>query len=206
MSLLEYAFVGVGREDGKEKGEYSAIFYRKNKFELVKQSTFWLSETPDTPGSKSWDAAITRIVTLAVLKEIASSKAFIMLNTHFDHIGQQARLNSAIFIKGLIKGISNPESSMPVIVSGDFNSTPKEPPYQNMINNAGIQLIDSRPADSKTGTFCGFEVNAIECKTIDFIFHSTHWKTHSYQVILDHVGKYYPSDHLPVLTSLSLIN
>jgi endonuclease/exonuclease/phosphatase family metal-dependent hydrolase len=206
MGMPDYAFVGVGRDDGKEKGEYSAIFYRKNKFEMVKQSTFWLSETPDRPGSKSWDAAITRIVTLAVLKEIASSKSFMMLNTHFDHIGQQARLNSAIFIKGLIKGGANPDSSMPVIISGDFNSTPKEPPYQNMINNVGIQLTDSRAADSKTGTFCGFEINAIECKTIDFIFHSTHWKTDSYRVIQDHDGKYYPSDHLPVLANLSVVN
>jgi len=204
--LLEYAFVGVGRDDGKEKGEYSAIFYKKEKFDVVKQNTLWLSETPDVPGSKSWDAAITRVATYAQLKDKTSGQTFLVLNTHFDHIGKQARLNSAIFIKGFMDGYLHSNKKMPVIITGDFNSEPTEPPYQNMIDEIGMKFYDTRPADSTTGTFCGFTVNAMTCKTIDYIFHSSGWKTESYQVLADHDGTYYPSDHLPVFVRVSLKN
>ncbi len=204
--LPEYAFAGVGRDDGKEKGEFSAIFYKKEKFEVLKQNTLWLSETPDVPGSKSWDAAITRVVTYAELKDKISGQPFLVLNTHFDHIGKQARLNSAILIKGFIDGYSHSNKTMPVIITGDFNSEPTEPPYQNMVDEIGMKLYDSRPANSTAGTFCGFTVNAITCKTIDYIFHSTAWKTESYQVLTDHDGAYYPSDHLPVLVKVRLKN
>jgi endonuclease/exonuclease/phosphatase family metal-dependent hydrolase len=203
--LPAYAFVGVGRDDGKEKGEYSAIFYKREKFEVVKQNTVWLSETPDVPGSKSWDAAITRIFTFAIFKHKDSGKSFVLLNTHFDHIGQQARLNSAIFIKGFVQGLNHNGKVLPIIVSGDFNSQPTEDPYQTMIREEiGVRLFDSRPTHSKAGTYCGFEMDAMECKTIDYIFHSSEWKTESYRVIQDNNGKYYPSDHLPVFAFFSL--
>lgn len=203
--LPEYTFVGVGRDDGKEKGEYSAIFYKKEKFEVIKQSTFWLSETPDVPGSKNWDAAITRVATYAHLKDKTSGQTFLVLNTHFDHIGKQARLNSAILIKGYIAGYLDFNKTMPVIITGDFNSEPTEPPYLSMINEVVMKFYDTRPANSTTGTFCGFTVNAMTCKTIDYIFHSAAWKTESYQVLTDHDGTYYPSDHLPVIAKLSII-
>jgi len=209
-NLTGYDFVGVGRDDGKEKGEYSAIFYKKDKFEVLTQKTFWLSETPDVPGSKSWDAAITRVVTVAILKDRATGKTFAYFNTHFDHIGIEARKNSAKLIKILIAGfnagvsIAENHSELPLIVSGDFNSEPTDEPYQTMLNGSDIKLFDSRPAEDLTGTFCGFEVNSIKCKTIDYVFHSTHWKTTSYQVIQTHDGKYYPSDHLPVVATLIL--
>ncbi|MBI3220260.1 MAG: endonuclease/exonuclease/phosphatase family protein [Bacteroidetes bacterium] len=205
-SLPDYAFVGVGRDNGKEKGEYSAIFYKKEKFEVLKQSTFWLSETPDVPGSKSWDAAITRVVTHAELKDKTSGQIFLVLNTHFDHIGKEARLKSTLLIKGFIEGYTHSNKKMPAVITGDFNSEPTEPPYQNMVNGIGIKLYDTRPADSTAGTFCGFTVNAMTCKTIDYIFHSAGWKTESYQVLADHDGTYYPSDHLPVIVKLTLKN
>jgi endonuclease/exonuclease/phosphatase family metal-dependent hydrolase len=203
--LPEYTFVGVGRDDGKEKGEYSAIFYKKEEFDVLKQNTFWLSETPEVPGSKSWDAAITRVVTHAQLKDKTSGQTFLVLNTHFDHIGKEARLKSAILIKGFVEGYTHSNKTMPVIITGDFNSEPTEPPYQNMINEIGVKLSDTRPANSTTGTFCGFTVNAMTCKTIDYIFHSPAWKTESYQVLADHDGTYYPSDHLPVIAKLSIV-
>lgn len=203
--LSEYAFVGVGREDGEEKGEYSAIYFKKNQFELMNQSTFWLSTTPQVPGSKSWDAAITRIVTWALLKEKSSGKEFFYANTHFDHVGKEAREQSAHIIKSYITGFRyGIGRELPVIITGDFNSEPTEPAYKTMINGQEVKLVDSRPADNNTGTFCGFEVNKIECRTIDFIFHSTHWRASHYQVIQDHDGKFYPSDHLPVLTTLTV--
>jgi endonuclease/exonuclease/phosphatase family metal-dependent hydrolase len=209
-NLPDYQFVGVGRDDGKEKGEYSAIFYKKDKFEVLKQNTFWLSETPEIPGSKSWDAAITRVVTFAVLKEKSTGKSFIYANTHFDHIGKEARKNSANVIKAYLKGFiagstfNKSEKEIPILVSGDFNSEPTADPYLNMVDGKELVLTDARPATDLTGTFCGFEVGKIECRTIDYIFHSAQWKASDYKVIQDHDGKFYPSDHLPVMASFTL--
>ncbi|TXH26392.1 MAG: endonuclease/exonuclease/phosphatase family protein [Cyclobacteriaceae bacterium] len=207
--LSEYSYAGVGRDDGKEKGEYSAIFYKKEKFELLTQNTDWLSETPDVPGSKSWDAAITRVFTYALFKDKSTGKNFFYGNTHFDHIGKEARKNSAnlikYFIAGFIKGASSQkEIKLPVIISGDFNSEPIDAPYLTITNGEIFRLYDSRPATNLTGTFCGFEINKIKCRTIDYIFHSEDWKASGYQVIQDNDGNYYPSDHLPVFVTLSL--
>jgi endonuclease/exonuclease/phosphatase family metal-dependent hydrolase len=209
-NLTGYDFVGVGRDDGKEKGEYSAIFYKKDKYEVLKQNTFWLSETPKVPGSKSWDAAITRVVTFALLKDKTTGKSFIYSNTHFDHVGKEARKQSAsiikIYLSGFVAGstFDKIEKEIPIIVSGDFNSEPTDAPYLTMIDGEHLKLQDSRPADNLTGTFCGFEVNKIECRTIDYIFHSTHWIASNYKVIQDYDGKFYPSDHLPVMVTLRL--
>jgi endonuclease/exonuclease/phosphatase family metal-dependent hydrolase len=208
-NLPEYEFVGVGRDDGREKGEYSAIFYKKNKFDVLEQKTFWLSETPEVPGSKSWDAAITRVVTCAILKDKATGKSFAYFNTHFDHIGKEARKNSAKLIKVYIAGFNNGASfsgkhkNLPIIASGDFNSEPTDEPYQTMIDGKEVILFDSRPSNDLTGTFCGFEVNAMKCKTIDYVFHSDHWKAKDYTVIQDHDERYYPSDHLPVMATFT---
>jgi endonuclease/exonuclease/phosphatase family metal-dependent hydrolase len=208
--LSEYEFIGVGRDDGKEKGEYSAIFYKKDKFEVQFQKTFWLSETPSIPGSKSWDAAITRVVSFALLKDKITNKSFLYANTHFDHMGKEARKNSAtlikIFLNGFITGATFEKTvkEIPVLVSGDFNSEPTDEPYLTMINGKDIVLFDARHATDLTGTFCGFEVGKMECRTIDYIFHSPQWKASNYKVIQDYDGKYYPSDHLPVLATFTL--
>lgn len=206
-NLTEYDFVGVGRDDGKEKGEYSALFYKKDKFEVIAQNTFWLSETPTIPGSKSWDAAITRIVTYAVLKDKSSGKSFACFNTHFDHLGKEARKNSAKLIKTQIAALklpALPKRKIPLIVTGDFNSEPTDEPYKTMIDGDMVRLVDARPSNDLTGTFCGFEVGAMKCKTIDYIFHSPHWKSSNYKVIQKNDGKYYPSDHLPVMATFTL--
>jgi endonuclease/exonuclease/phosphatase family metal-dependent hydrolase len=99
QNLPAYSYIGVGRDDGKTKGEYSAILYKKDRFEVINQNTFWLSETPELAGSKSWDAAITRVASWGKFKDLKSNKQFLMINTHFDHIGKEARKNSAILLK-----------------------------------------------------------------------------------------------------------
>jgi endonuclease/exonuclease/phosphatase family metal-dependent hydrolase len=202
-NLEEYKSIGVGRDDGKNKGEFSALFYKSEKFELLNQNTFWLLETPEVPGSKSWDAAITRIATWGRFRDKKSSKEFIVTNTHFDHIGKEARLHSAELIKK-----SKPLSlALPQIVIGDFNCTRDEPPYSVMINPSGVQLFDAFDAEpeSPPGTYCGFEVNGMVCKAIDYIFYSAHWKPKKYQVIKDNDDTFYPSDHLPVLVKLKVL-
>src|SRR5258705_1409879 len=101
--LPQYKYVGVGRDDGREKGEYSAIFYDTTRFQLLQGQTFWLSETPEEPGSKSWDAAYTRVVTWAKLKDRKTKKEFFAFNTHFDHMGQVARRESAKIVLKRVK-------------------------------------------------------------------------------------------------------
>lgn len=198
--LPEYDYTGVGRDDGKQRGEFSAILYKKKRFQLKEDSTFWLSETPTVPGSKSWDAAITRVASTARLYDKKLKREFIIINTHFDHIGKVARANSAALITKTVDAYQK-QYDIPIIVSGDFNSEREELAYQNMIATG---LLDSKPATDNTGTFCGFEVGKMKCNPIDFIFYSNEWIVKNYQVIQDHDGKYYPSDHLPVQAEFTL--
>ncbi len=198
-SLKEYAYFGVGRDDGKEKGEYSAVFYRRDRFTVLEQGTFWLSKTPEVPGSKDWDAAITRIATWGRLEDKITGKSFLMVNTHFDHVGKESRRYSAELIKERAQAFSK---SLPVIMTGDFNFTRETPPYHVMMDPSGLQLVDAGPDTS--GTSCGFVVGARPCSGIDYIFHTRHWEGNDYHVIQDNDGSYYPSDHLPVMVSLSL--
>lgn len=204
--LPDYSYCGVGRDDGKEKGEYCAILFRNNRFGLLHNSTFWLSETPEVPGSKSWDAAITRIYTIGRFFDRDTKKEFLMVNTHFDHVGKTARSVSSKLMKAYLAGMKAGGSTAPVIISGDFNSEPNEEPYLNMVDEQfkDFILYDSRPSTSTAGTYCGFSVGSMPCKTIDFIFHTKEWVTRNYQVITDNDGTYYPSDHLPVLVDFDL--
>jgi len=199
-NLDGYAYVGVGRDDGKRKGEYSAILYRKDEFEVRDHNTFWLSETPDKPGSKSWDAAITRVATWARLYSKMAQTEIVVINTHFDHIGKEARIRSAELIRKKIPEIAG---DLPVLLTGDLNFKRQEPPYQALMRTGGYPLIDAAP-DDPPGTFCGFEVGKIECVPIDYIFYSSHWRLIDYNVLKVSNMRYYPSDHLPVLANIRL--
>ena len=118
--LPEYDYVGVGRHDGKQGGEYSPVFFLKDKFEVLEKGNFWLSETPDVPGSKGWDAALERIASYAKLKDKQTGKVFMAVNTHFDHVGVTARRESA---KLIMKKIQEIVGDQPAVVTGDFNVT-----------------------------------------------------------------------------------
>lgn len=199
-NLPEYVHIGVGRDDGKTKGEYSAILYKKSRFKVIDKNTFWLSETPAVPGSKSWDAAITRVASWGTFRDLKSNKEFLMINTHFDHIGVEARKNSAALLKQMAGKIAK---DFPLVITGDFNCTRDDGPYQTIMDPKDVKLVDPAPKNSP-GTFCSFTVNSMECKAIDYIFHTEEWKSDGYQVITDNDGKYYPSDHLPVAVELSI--
>lgn len=198
-NLEQYEYFGVGRDDGKQKGEHAAIFVRKDRFKVLEQNTFWLSKTPDVPGSKDWDAAITRVVTWGRLRDKKTRKTFVMVNTHFDHVGKESRKQSAALIKEKVLALSK---NLPVVITGDFNFRRDAPPYGVMMQPSGLRLIDSAP--DTPGTSCGFTVGARPCNAIDYIFHTDQWKADNYQVIKDNDGQYYPSDHLPVMVSLTL--
>lgn len=193
-----YSYIGAGRDDGRKKGEFSAIIYKKDRFEVLEEETFWLSERPGKPGSKSWDAAITRVVTWAILTDRLSGRRFLVMNTHFDHIGQEARKKSAEILK---QKASDLAPDIPMIITGDLNCTREEEPYQILTNTELIELID--PAPEPGGTYCTFGVGAAPCKAIDYILISNEWRADQYKVIDDNDGKYYPSDHLPVMITLT---
>lgn len=199
--LPAYNFVGVGRDDGHEAGEYSALFFKRDRFRLLESGTFWLSERPDTV-SKGWDAALPRICTWALLAEKRGKRKFLVYNTHFDHIGKEARKSSAALILSRIleKNIKN----YPVIVMGDLNSGPNSEPvwmFSQTLRDAYAHSIE--PPFGPPGTFNGFHFKEPVELRIDYIFVSPNLKVQKYAVLSDSKNCHYPSDHLPVLTVLS---
>jgi len=193
---------GVGRDDGKRKGEFSPIFYNAEKYHPMKQGTFWLSETPAKPGL-GWDAACNRVCTWIMLENDLKEHPFLVMNTHFDHMGTKARIESAKLILKKIKEI-NPQN-FPVILAGDFNMTPEQEP----IALISKELSDSRSVSKKQpygplGTFNGFNFDGPLKDRIDYIFVNDQVEVERYAVLSDSKDLHYPSDHLPVYVRLDL--
>jgi len=204
-TLKEYSWFGVGRDDGDKAGEFSAIFYKTSRFTEVDEANFWLSKTPDLPGSKSWHTACTRIVTWLMLRDRQSGQLFFIFNTHFDHASEEARIESA---KLLRKQIDEITSGRPVIVCGDFNSTSSDQPYKLLTDkSASGFLTDTRTSLPDTikepsYSFIGFPFHPDNGNLIDFIFtrNAPAFKVKTYHIITDNRNGLYPSDHMPVTT------
>lgn len=200
--LSEYARFGAGRDDGKDDGEHSAIIYKKDRFEILKSGNFWLSETPEVPG-KGWDAVCcNRICSWAEFKEKKTGKMFFFFNVHFDHQGKIARIESG---KLMVKKIKEIVGNKPVICTGDFNSTPETEQIQLLSS----YLNDSRkvtqlPPYGPKGTFNNRFENPIGDQPIDYIFVSSGIKVLKCANVTDNNGKYYPSDHIPVIADITL--
>ncbi|POY34967.1 endonuclease [Solitalea longa] len=202
QELHGFDYVGGGRDDGKQAGEYSAIFYNTKKFSVLKTGTFWLSPTPEKP-SKGWDAGIVRICTWACFSDVKSGKLFYVFNTHFDHIGVKARENSAKLILEKVEDLVPPGT--PVIVTGDFNSTPETSAYQTMNTNmADAREVTRTKPYGPIGTFNNFNYNSDLKERIDYIFVNSKVEVLKYGVLSDAKDKHFPSDHLPVVCRISL--
>lgn len=203
--LPGFRYVGVGRDDGKEKGEYSAIFYDTTRLQALQSGTFWLSLTPEVPGSKSWDAAITRIVTWAKLKDRKKGKTFFAFNTHFDHMGKEARRESAKLLLQKVAGIAG---NTPAIVTGDFNAIPADEPIRvvmdksNPLHLTNAKEISSAPHYGPTGTFNGFGPKERDDQPIDYIFLKGPWKVKKHATLSQTWGGRFASDHFAVLATL----
>ena len=203
--LPRFAWVGVGRDDGLQKGEYSAIFYDSTRLQVLQSQTFWLSTTPETPGSKGWDANITRIVTWAKLRDRRTKKQFFVFNTHFDHIGKVARAESA---KLLLQKVNEIAGRSPCIITGDFNATPSQEPIQIIINpNDPLHLIDSKsvsatPHYGPHGTFNGFGPKETANEPIDHIFIKNGPTVLKHATLSQTWGGKFSSDHFPVLAAI----
>jgi endonuclease/exonuclease/phosphatase family metal-dependent hydrolase len=200
---------GVGRDDGKNGGEFSPIFYRRDRFELLEKSTFWLSPTPDKIGSKGWDAALPRIASWIKLKDRQSGVVFCVINTHFDHRGATARTESAGVI---LKQVREQFVGLPVILTGDFNTIPGTPPYDILIGKGAerdvVLFFDTfeQSAQKPLGpnsTWNGFEA-IVPNRRIDFVFTTKSVKVNRFQILEDQREGRFPSDHLPVITELEL--
>ena len=202
-SLTGYNFIGVGRDDGKEAGEYSCIFYKKDKYSVVEQSTFWLSPTPDIP-SKGWDAALNRVCTYGLFKNNKTKKLVWVFNTHFDHMGNLARLESAKLIIKKIHELNT--KNYPVIVSGDFNSKPEDGPSQYMMANMQNSRSISKLVYGAPDTWNGFKFNEKPNGCIDYIFVSKDDRISvlKFATITDSYDMKYPSDHFPVLATINI--
>lgn len=204
--LPEYKWVGAGRDDGKLKGEYSAILYRHERFEALEYGNFWLSEKPEQAGSVGWDAAITRMVTWAKFRDLRSGKTFFHFNTHFDHMGQRAREESAKLLRARVDTIAREAH---VVITGDFNANEISSVYAIMTAapaEGGCVIRNARdrsalPHHGPSWTFHGFG-SAKERTWIDYIFVSNGARVLRHAAIYDFGEERYPSDHLPVLTEL----
>lgn len=197
-SLVNYSFVGVGRDDGKEKGEYCAIFYNKEKYQLLAEQTFWLSDTPEKI-SKGWDAALERICTYAFFTDKTTGNNFWVFNTHFDHIGELAREKSAELIVQKVEEVN--KDRFPVFILGDFNLNEKSKAIRYLSShfNDSRQVSMAKPF-GPFGTFTGFEFHEPVKDRIDYIFCSKELvKVEKYGVLTDSKNERYASDHFPVL-------
>lgn len=204
--LPDYAWVGVGRDDGRDRGEYSPIFYRTDRFRLLATNTFWLSETPELPGSRSWDAAITRVVTWAQFEDLSSGGQLMFFNTHFDHRGEQARVESSQLLLNRLVGIAG---DTPFILTGDLNVQESEQAYKVL---ADSHLLDDARYVSETGhqgptaSFNDWETLRPAESRIDYIFVGSGIRVLNHRILNDRYDGRFPSDHLPVVSDIVVID
>ena len=169
--LPEYDYVGVGRTDGKEGGEYTPVLYRRDRFKALKKGNFWLSETPEVPGSKGWDTSLPRVASWVKLKDLSNGKVFLALNTHFDHVGHMARIESS---KLIIQRIQDIAGKKPAVATGDFNITDINPAYATMVGSPFVMRDAYYMSPEHQGPRYSFHnyctVPPEKAAKIDFIF------------------------------------
>lgn len=198
--LVNYSYVGVGRDDGKTKGEFSALFFKK-EWDIVVQNTFWLSETPNKV-SVGWDASMERVCTYANLKR--GDISLWVFNTHFDHIGIEARKNSVILILEKIDQLTSDDEL--IILMGDLNLEPDSEPIRYLKTKLNDSQDIAKIIFGPRGTFNGFEFTKPVSRRLDYIFTGKNIKVLKHAILSDSKELKYPSDHLPVLVSILVEN
>jgi endonuclease/exonuclease/phosphatase family metal-dependent hydrolase len=205
--LPEFSWVGSGRDDGGESGEFCAIYYRTGRFDLIEDGTFWLSETPDVPGSIGWDAAITRIVTWARLYDKTNDRSFILFNTHYDHRGEVARRRSSELILQKIVELADGD---PVILMGDLNTVENQDSYKVLadpeLGPVRLELLDgfyhSRYGHHGPASTWNAFREIYPDRRIDYIFVDTNFSVIQHGILADRRDGHFPSDHLPVVADV----
>jgi endonuclease/exonuclease/phosphatase family metal-dependent hydrolase len=214
-ALPDYAWIGVGRDDGAQAGEYAPIFYRRDRLTIQESGHFWLSETPDMVGSFGWDADCVRVATWAIFQEQSSGQSVFHLNTHFDHRGMIAQQESVTLLH---RFLAKRAAELPAIVTGDFNCTPASATYLALTALANGELPhlhdamyqSELPHEGPTATFTTDFADPLQEK-IDYIFLYTgqaathHITVERHAILADQANSHYPSDHLPVLAEINWV-
>jgi endonuclease/exonuclease/phosphatase family metal-dependent hydrolase len=207
--LTDYSSIGVGRDDGARGGEMNPVFFRKEKFDQVRNITFWLSDTPEIVGSKGWGASLPRIVTWMELVNKNNHKHFFFFNTHFAHDSDSARLMSS---KILLKKVDKIAEGFPFIISGDFNMPPTSTEYSILTGpDESIPLLkdsyvitEKRPA-GPVHTFNGFSDEAKTAR-IDYIFVRNGMRVLDYKTVVKKEHGVFISDHWPVEATIQIMD
>lgn len=200
--LPDFKYIGVGRDDGADKGEHSSIFYDTKRFEVSKSGTFWLSPTDTEKPNKGWDAALPRICTWGIFKDKSNGKKFIFMNTHFDHVGIEARRESAKLILAKAKEFAK---DLPLILTGDFNIDETNEAYFTLAKSGVVQDVYdlAKIKYEPNSSFNAWGKNIQEKARIDHIFITKPFKVRKYGILTDtYMGKF-PSDHFPVIAELN---
>ncbi len=201
--LTDYDHVGVFRDDGKEKGESSTIFYLKDKYNLKATGNYWLSETPDVP-SKDWDAGHYRILTYAILEDKATGFTYAHFNTHLDNASEIARRESVAVISAKIAEIA---PDIPVVLTGDFNFEEGCSNYNNVLACGFKDTKYLAEKHDKGATYNGYVPVPFSTKPIDFIFVNGYVSSvKSYSIDMRMPNLIFPSDHFPIITEITLFN
>jgi endonuclease/exonuclease/phosphatase family metal-dependent hydrolase len=195
--LPGYEWIGVGRDDGRKAGEYSPLFFKTDRFSLSESGTFWLSDTPEQI-SVGWDAALPRIATWATLTDRTTQDQLLVINTHFDHIGKTARLNSIKLLANFLR--EHLAAHKHLILMGDLNTGPDDEPYkwlmeQNLLSDP---FYEAEHRIGPVGTFNAFNY-AHQSERIDYIFLDPMLKAQQYKVLMESYNGILPSDHWPVM-------
>lgn len=201
-----FAEIGVGRDDGVQSGEYTAILYDAARLEVLDSGTFWLSDSPTTAGSMTWGNRYPRTVTWARMLEHGTDRTFLVVNTHWDHESQEARVRSADQISSWL---ATHAAGQPVIVMGDFNAGPSNPAFRSL-RDAGVggasfrdTFAELHPGAGLVGTYHAYEGNR-SGERIDAILISAHWDLLSAAIDTTYRDGLYPSDHFPVTATMRL--
>jgi endonuclease/exonuclease/phosphatase family metal-dependent hydrolase len=205
--LTGYSSIGVGRTDGVKKGEMNPVFYRKERFDLIRTRTFWLSDTSEVPGTKAWGSSLPRIVTWVELSEKNSSKHFYFFNTHFAHDSDSARTMSSEL---LINKVDSIAGDFPFVVTGDFNMLISSKgyeiltgPYETIPLFIHTYAVTEKRPVGPAYTFNGFS-DTTSSGRIDYIFVRNGMGVHSHRTFLEKEQGVYISDHWPVMATISI--
>ena len=199
--LEVYNVIGEAR-DGVDKGEFSAILYKKDKFKVLKEDTFWLSQTPGEV-SRGWDADYNRVCTYALLQDKDSGEKLWIFNTHFDHVGTEARRESSELIISKIRELN--KEDLPVLLMGDFNLEPDSEEIKRISNFLQDSKFKAENTFGPEGTFNGYNFEEPVTRRIDYIFSNDQVAVKKYAVLSDSKDLRYPSDHFPVMVSVEFV-
>lgn len=204
-ALPEFGEVGVGRDDGKEAGEYAAILYDRRRLEVLEDGTFWFAAAPALAGTPTWGSTFPRICTWMHVRDKVTGREFYLYNLHWDHQSQESREKSADIL--LERVASRKQSDEPVVVTGDFNADETNPAYLRLLADQRLGLTDTfrklHPAEKLVRTFHGFQ-GGTEGGKIDAVLVSPDWKVSAAEIVRTRRGNVFPSDHYPVTATIEL--